>query len=189
MNNKSYVYTYLFTLIAGILLVVLRGRADLFIGIAIIIGILFLVLGVLNLIGSVFLPRERREAGERRSPSLIFVSGGALILGLLMVVVPGFFVRYLVYMFGVILIVCGVVQIMNFSPSRRQLGFSAWWMSAPVLSVAAGVVVIALGADRILSILALLTGVVLIVYSLNGFAGYFNRSMLQKRTRREDVEP
>lgn len=181
MNNKTYVYTYLFTLIGGVLLLVLHSRADLFDGIAIIIGIVFLVLGILNLVGNLFISSEARAAGVRRSPSLIFVSAGAFILGLLMVIVPHFFVAYLVYMFGIILIVCGVMQVMNFTPNRRSLGFSFWWFSTPVLSIIAGVVVICLGADRILNILAILTGIVLIVYSLNGFLGYFSRARLIRR--------
>ena len=180
MNNKNYIYTYLFTLIAGVLLIILHNRAQIFEAISIILGICFLVLGILSLMSSVFISNKAKEAGAKRSPALIIVSAASFILGLLMVVAPNFFVNYLVYAFGVILLICGIIQLCNFMPHMGGLGFSKLFLIAPILCMFAGILVFVIGAEKILNSLALLTGIVLAVYSINGFIGYFNRRKLAK---------
>lgn len=175
MNNKTYIYTYLFTLLGGILLVILHNRAQLFDAISILVGIAFLTIGLLTMMSALFLSSAQRAAGMKRSPGLIVVSAAALILGLLMTIVPSFFVHYLVYAFGIIMIICGVIQIYNFLPGMKTIGLSGLFLAMPVISIAIGVGVIVVGAEKILDIMALLTGIVLIVYSINGFVGYFNR--------------
>lgn len=138
MNNKSFIYTYLFTLIGGVLLLILHGRDKIFEGMCIILGVGFLVLGILSLLSAVFISDKARAAGAKRSPALIIVSGASFILGLLMVLVPAFFVSYLVYAMGVLLVLCGVIQLCNFMPNMRGLGFSGYFLVAPVLSLFAG---------------------------------------------------
>ncbi len=78
MNNKSYLVTYLITLVGGIALVVLNGRARLFDAIAVLIGIIFLVLGVVSLLGSFRLTKADKAAGRKPSVSLAVASAGAL---------------------------------------------------------------------------------------------------------------
>jgi len=180
MNNKSYIYTYLFTLIGGLLLIILHQRAQIFEAICIVLGIGFLTLGLLSLMSAVFISNKARAAGAKRSPALIIVSAASLILGLLMVIVPGFFVNYLVYALGLLLLVCGVIQLCNFMPGMSGLGFSRLFIIAPSLSVLAGILVFVIGADKILDSLALVTGIMLTIYSINGFVGYFKRRNLAK---------
>lgn len=180
MNNKSYIYTYLFTLIGGLLLIILHQRAQIFEAICIVIGIGFLILGLLSLMSAVFISNKARAAGTKRSPALITVSSASLILGLLMVIVPGFFVNYLVYALGLLLLICGVIQLCNFMPGMSGLGLSRLYIIAPSLSIVAGLLVFIIGADKILDSLALVTGIVLTIYSINGFAGYFKRRKLAK---------
>lgn len=179
-NNKTYIYTYLFTLIGGVLLVILHNRAQLFDAISIIVGIAFLTVGLLTMLSSLFISTKQREAGVKRSPGLIIVSFASLILGLLMVIVPSFFVHYLVYAFGIIMILCGVIQLYNFMPGMKSLKFNMLFLAIPVLSIAAGLTVIVMGAAKVLDVMALLTGIVLIIYSINGFTGYFRRIKLSR---------
>lgn len=187
MNNKSFVYTYLFTLIGGVLLIILHDREKIFEAMCIIIGIGFLVLGVLSMLSAVFISKKAVSAGVKRSPALIAVSGASLILGLLMVIVPEFFVHYLVYAMGVLLVVCGVIQLCNFMPEMRGLGFSGFFLAAPVICLAAGMLVFVIGAEKILDVLALMTGIVLVIYSINGFMGYFKRrSLVGRQAARRD---
>lgn len=176
MNNKTYLYSYILTLIGGILLVALHGRAGLFNAITVTVGVLLLVPGVLAFIRAAFPSRTARMAGARPSVPMIAVSLASVVLGVMLVAVPEMFTHFIVYAFGILMIVCGVVQFLNFSPSRRSLGFPWWYMAAPALCICIGVVVMVLGAAQVLDILAMLTGIVLIVYSLNGFIGYYERS-------------
>lgn len=188
MNNKSFIYTYLFTLIGGVLLIILHGRDKIFEGMCIILGIGFLVLGVLSLLSAIFISNKARAAGAKRSPALIIVSGASFILGLLMVIVPDFFVQYLVYAMGVLLVLCGVIQLCNFMPNIRGLGFSGLFLAAPIACLATGILIFVIGAEKILNVLALLTGIVLVVYSVNGFLGYFKRRALAK-TLANKIDP
>lgn len=175
MRNKNYIYTYLFTLIGGVLLIILHNRSQIFEAISIILGIGFMVVGILSLMSAVFISEKARAAGVKRSPVLIIVSGASLVLGTLMVVAPSFFIDYLVYTLGFIMILCGLIQLCNFMPRMSLLRFSWVFLIVPCLSLLAGLVVFTVGAEEIKDMLALLTGIVLTVYSVNGFIGYFNR--------------
>lgn len=180
MNNKSYVYTYLFTLIAAVLLIILHNRDKFFEGMCIVIGVGFLVLGVLSILSAVFISDKAKANGVKRSPTQIAVSAASFILGLLMVIVPAFFVNYLVYSLGILLIICGIIQLSNFMPNMGGLGFNWGFLVAPALSMLLGVLIFAIGAEKILNSLALVTGIVLLIYSVNGFVGYFKRRSLIK---------
>ena len=179
MNNKTYLLTYLFTLLGGVLLVCLKGRGELFSGISIVLGVVFLLIGVLTMVGNLSLSKTAREAGMKTSPAVILVSVASMVLGLIMVLEPGVFVKYVIYLIGLLLILCGVVQLFNFLPSMRRLGFSWYFLPMPIVSIGVGITVMVLGPE-VANILALLTGIVMIVYSINGFAGYFYRMNLIK---------
>lgn len=181
MNNKNYIYTYLFTLIGGVLLIILHSRKQIFEAMCIIIGVAFLVVGILSILSAVFISSKARQAGAKRSPALIIVSGASFILGLLMVIVPTFFVNYLVYTMGILMFLCGIIQLMNFMPGLGSLGFSYYFLIMPALSILTGILVFVIGADKILNSLALVTGIVLTLYSINGFIGYFKRRSLVKK--------
>ena len=176
MNNKSYLYSYLLTLIGGVVLVIMRGRANLFEAITIIVGILFLIPGLMSLIRVIFPPKAAKLAGEKPSVGLIIVAAAAIIFGILLIAAPHLFVNFIVYAFGALLIICGVVQLLNFIPSMGNLGFPKWYLATPVLSLCIGILIMIIGAEKILDVLALVTGIVLIVYGLNGLAGYIDRS-------------
>lgn len=188
MNNKSFIYTYLFTLIGGVLLIILHNRGQIWEALSIVLGIGFLVLGILSLLSAVFISSKARAVGAKRSPALIIVSGASFILGLLMVIAPKFFVDYLVYAMGVLLVLCGVIQLCNFMPNMRGLGFSGFFLAAPVACLATGILIFVIGAEKIRDVLALVTGIVLVIYSLNGFLGYFKRRALAK-TLANKIDP
>lgn len=181
MNNKTYLYTYLFTLIGGVLLVVLQDRAGLFDAITVLVGILFLVPGLLSFLRAFFPSKAAVMAGEKRSTALIIVSVAAVVFGLLLIVVPELFNHFIVYAFGILMMLTGLMQLFNFMPSMRSLGFPWWYLATPLLCMCIGVVIMVLGPGRVLDILALLTGIVLIVYSINGLTGYFDRSSRVKK--------
>lgn len=188
MNNKTYLLTYLITFIGGVLLVVLNSRERLFEALAIIVGIVFLVLGLVSFIGSLNLGRAARQAGAKPNPLFSIVSAGAFALGLLMVIMPDFFVKYLVYAIGVVLIFFGGMQLYNFIPGMRSYGLSGYFLSVPVLSVVAGAVIMILGPDKVLNFLALLCGIVMLVYSLNGLVGYYALNSRMKTKGKDGSE-
>lgn len=187
MKNKNFIYTYLFTLIGGVLLIILNNRSGIFEAMSIVLGIGFLVIGILSLISAVFISDKAREVGIKRSPALIIVSGASLILGLLMVITPTFFVNYLIYTIALLMILVGIIQLCNFMPSRSAIGLSPYFMIVPSLSILAGIIVFCVRAEVIKDCLALMTGIVLTVYSINGFVGYFSHRSLYKTKGGDDV--
>lgn len=189
MNKKSNLLTYLITLACGIALIVLNGREKLFDAIAILIGIVFLLLGAVSLIGALHLRKSEKQAGIRPNVPLIVVSAGALALGLLMVIIPTFFVHYLVYAIGVVLVLCGAIQLANLIPGMRTFGLSGFYLSAPVICILAGIVIMILGPAKILDFLAILAGIVMVVYSLNGLVatGVLSSKMHGNKTGEREV--
>lgn len=187
MNNKTYLYTYLFTLIAGVLLILLKDRSDIFTAISIVVGVLFLVIGVLTMIGNLKLSKAQKAAGMKSNPWQILASGASIILGLMMVIKPDLFVHLVVYALGVVLILCGIIQLANFLPQYRSLRFDWYFLIVPVLAIGFGVTVFVLGAAKIADLMALITGITLTVYSINGFLGYARRGSLARRVTNPGV--
>jgi len=181
MNNNAYLYTYILTLIGGILLVVLEDRAGLFDAITILVGVMFLVPGVLTFLKATFPTRSARAAGAERQPVLMIVSGAASVFGITLIVAPHLFTNLIVYAFGALLIVCGIMQLTNFGAQRRASGLPGWYLATPALCIAIGIVIIVIGAQKILDMLALTTGIVLIVYGINGLIGYIERARLIRK--------
>ncbi|MCM1318930.1 MAG: DUF308 domain-containing protein [Muribaculaceae bacterium] len=178
MKNKNFIYTYLFTLIGGVLLIILNNRAGIFEAMSIVLGIGFLIIGILSMLSALFISDAAKEAGAKRSPILIIVSGASFLLGLLMVIAPTFFINYLIYSIALLMIIVGIIQLCNFLPQMSSIGMSYYFLIVPCLSMLAGIIVFCVKAEAIKDSLALLTGFVLTVYSINGFIGYFSRRSL-----------
>lgn len=176
MNNTSYLYSYLLSLIGGVLLVILHGRDGLFTAITIIVGILFLLPGLLAVGRGIKGHRGEPTGPSGSEPLMIVVGALAAIFGLLLIITPHLFVNFIFYAFGLLMIIGGVVQLINFSPKHRSLGFSGIFMVVPVLAIIIGVVVIIVGAEKLFAMLAMITGIVMIVYGVNGLIGYADRA-------------
>lgn len=173
--SKSYLYTYILTLIGGIALIVLHGSVNLFEAIVIIIGILFLVPGLITLIKVLFPSKTAKATGSNPGGAAAVLASAASIFGILLIVQPHLFTNFLVYAFGILLILCGIGQLMNFGPSMKELSFPWYFMATPILCIGIGAVIIVLGAENIMSVLSLVTGIVLTVYGINGLIGYTDR--------------
>ncbi len=194
MQQKSILMTYLFALIGGILLSILHSRANLFEGIVIVIGVLFIIPCLYTLFCMLidyfkYKRQKRDNAGETvkvfssaRWLALVPIVGG-ICFGTFLVSQPGFFVAYLIYTFGAVMALCGLVQGGYMIFIIRDFRLSWWWITIPTLAFLAGVAVFVLGAEKIESTVALITGIVLILYSINGFA-----SFLQKESRLRQIQ-
>lgn len=175
MKNTSFLWSYLIALMGGAALVVFNRDVNLFRTIVIIIGIVF-ILATLLMLGGIFFPgKKAKEAGVRVNPVIWGPIIGGGIFGILLVAMPDFFVHYLIYTFGLLLIVCGIIQISDVSSGMRHESLSAWFLAMPLVSVVAGVAVIILGPDKVQDIVVLLTGIILICYGINGIADVFCR--------------
>lgn len=175
MRTKTYLWTYLFILIGGILLIIFHSRANIFEGIIYIIATLFVIPSLISLFNVCHLSKSQKESGVRRPWILLIPTVGALIFGILLFSMPGFFTKYLIYTFGVIMLICGIIQIFFITVGIRLSNSDYWILSIPVLTFACGVAIIVAGPERVSSFVTIFTGIVLTIYSLNGFIGYLLR--------------
>lgn len=188
MKNHSLTILYAISLIAGVLLTIYWQEADIFSWIVIALGILLLIPCVVCLIAA-FVPQKTHNpegpelVKSRRSFAwTMILSGiGGTILGLLMICLPNFFVQYIVYTFGVILIIFSCVQLSFVSPAMRVEKISGWFLAVPVATLAAGVIIICIGQEKIQAAAALITGLILIFYSVNGFVSVIGRRTIDRR--------
>jgi uncharacterized membrane protein HdeD (DUF308 family) len=100
---------------------------------------------------------------------------GGLLFGLFLVTQPLFFVKYLIYTFGAVMFLCGLTQCLFLISAIRYYHVSAWWIVVPVIALLMGTIVFIVGPEKIESIVTLITGIMLILYSINGFISFLQR--------------
>lgn len=184
LRQQSIIMIYLFTLAGGILLTIFHSRSNLFEGIVMSAGVLFLLPCVYMLAGIIWSwisatsgsrsVAYRRELRTMRGLMLFPLLGG-IGFGVLLVSMPGFFVHYIIYTFGIILCLCGLVQTLFLLPGVKYLDVAPWWLIVPVLTICAGVGVFIAGHNVVSSGVALFTGIWLMCYAVNGMFSYVHR--------------
>lgn len=194
MKSRNVLLIYLFALVGGIILMIMHNRAQLFEGIAVAAGILFIVsCSYILLTWIISYSRrcskavshaeelDRRTMRSQQGLMLISVAGG-IAFGILMVCNPAFFVNYLIYTFGVVMILCGLSQLAFTIPGMRLLAVNRWWLLPPLLVITSGVTVFILGPDAVKDIITMLTGIVLTAFGIEGFIGYIYRQSRLRAT-------
>ncbi|MDE5552382.1 MAG: DUF308 domain-containing protein [Muribaculaceae bacterium] len=173
MKERTYLFTYLSSLIVGILLLIYHSDDKLYNGVVIAIGILIGIPSLIMLV-SYLLPRKDKEGNLRPKPWYgIIASAAALGLGIWMVSDAAFFVQISIYTLGVVMILAGVAGMLFTIMAARPAPVQFLWLIVPILSIAAGVTVLVLGPKTIAGSAALITGIVLTVYSVNGFTSLY----------------
>lgn len=182
MKTKPYFLTYLSALIVGVLLLVFTGKADIFRWMVIIIGILFLLPSLWVIISGATGSKKNGVRTEdttdvtggnndaRRSHNVFLTVIGVcgLVFGVILLSMSGFFAQYIVYTLGVVLILCGLAQIVYMAVVSALAGVNRWFYLMPWLTLIAGIVVIFLGPDGVGNIITWLAGVFLVAYAVNG---------------------
>lgn len=161
------IITYIVTLVAGVLFIIFRQDTDIIDTLTLIAALIFIVPGVVNFIMGLR-NSKRTERSFITTFGLMLVSAGAVALGVLMLFIPGFFANYVAITLGILLVLCGIYQLV-WALKGAGRPKERWFVAVPLLVVAAGVVVMILQADGITPLLWIITGSVLIAYSLNGF--------------------
>lgn len=190
MNGSNSLWINFFAFAAGLLLLIFSGETALFSTIVIILGILFIIPCVIGFIISVFPPRDSN--GVRQfNWFTAFSSALGLVFGICLVAVPEFFATAIIYTFGALLILAGLVGIAYLVNAREGAGSSGILYIIPSLIIIAGIVIIVLGRPHILDrIAAIVTGASLLLFSLNGFWAFIrNRSLLRMAANSGDNLP
>lgn len=181
MLKTSYLYYYIAALLAGIALVVFNSTTSIYQIIIFTIGALVFLTSGLMLLTTIFPGKKAKKAGMKPSPFVWGSVAGGIIFGVLLMVMPGFFVDYLIYTFGILLIICGIMQITTISGGMRHLGISGWFLAMPIIAVMLGLVIIISGSQAAQSLIMILTGIALACYGINGIIDYVRRVSLKNK--------
>lgn len=169
MKSTNNIWLNLFALAAGILLLVFANETALFTSIVSIIGILFIVPCAIAFIITV-LPPKNPDGSRTVNWFTVFACSLGLAFGICLVAIPGFFASAIIYTLGGILIIAGLAGIGFLINTRDGAGKSIFLYLIPCLVTITGIVVIILGRPRLLDqAAAIITGVALIIFSVNGF--------------------
>lgn len=167
MKTMNYfVIRSIFALVLGVLLVVWPEVAINYL--VITIGVLFLIPGLVTLIG--YFSRNRKADEETR---IFPVAGvGSLLFGFWLMIMPSFFVNILMYILGFILVLGGIQQIASLVSAKKRTYVPVGFYVIPVLLLVAGIVVL-VNPFSVASAAFMMLGICSIVYGLselfNGF--------------------
>lgn len=148
-------------LIIGVMLVVWPDVAVNYL--VITIGVLFLLPGLLGLFSYFAYAKKRAQQGVRFTFPIVAL--GSALLGLWLIIMPAFFVGILMYVLGVLLVLAGLNQLVNFTAVRSYFSVPVGMYVIPSLVLVAGLVVLFNPFDAA-TVPFVLLGVFSIVYSL-----------------------
>lgn len=124
-------------LIIGIMLVVWPDVAVNYL--VITIGVLFLLPGLLGIFSYALYMRKQAPDGGNSFPVAAL---GSTLFGLWLIVMPAFFVGILMYVLGVLLVLAGLNQLVNFAAARSYMQVPLGVYLIPSLILIAGLTVL-----------------------------------------------
>ncbi|MDE7380619.1 MAG: DUF308 domain-containing protein [Muribaculaceae bacterium] len=172
MKNLTSLLSYIAGLAIGVLLLVFYAEASVLQGIVVALGIL-VALPSLIMIIRLLIPRKTSEGEKIPTPWYgVIVAIVGLAFGLWLLIDPAFFVDITVYTLALVLILSGISGWMFVSQNSRPYGANIWWYCVPFLTILGGIILCILGAAAIGKIANLVTGILLVMYAVNGFASF-----------------
>ena len=165
MKTNYPLIRFLFALVVGLILVIWPNDAANFI--VITIGILFLISGVVSLVG--YTTSRSKKNPAARMP---FEGLGSLLFGLWLVIMPGFFTNIIMFLLGFILILAGIFQIASLTTARKSVRVPGAFYIIPSLVLIAGIVVVFSPNDA-LHTAFLIIGISSLVYALSELINIF----------------
>lgn len=177
MKKILYAGSYLAALVIGVLMLIfnyqtLNSDQPILRGLIIAAGILFIVPGLLLLIGS--LSPKRDENGEiiKRPWYTTVIAILALVWGILLICMPSGFMGNLNITLGVSLIILGIAQISWIIRSKES---TFWRFIIPALVICLGIVTLSVlnhypDAGQSAQWAAIVSGLALVFWGFNGFA-------------------
>lgn len=162
----------LIALVAGVLL--LKYEGAMLKGFTIGLGLMFLVAGVVAIIGWLNLRRQKMTQKSTLESTVLPIAGvGSFFLGLVLaLMLTDKFDIWSLYLVGSSLIIGCLNQVMNLNAARKFGKVDDWYWIAPTVIIAACVVAMVMGLEpanvptKILGVGALIFAIVDLIYSL-----------------------
>lgn len=160
MNSlNSSVLRGLAAILFGVVLIVWPEQSSQYL--VIVIGLFFIIPGLFSLLNYLMSKKEVRAA-----LSFPIEACGSVVLGILLLVFPVFFISILMYLLGILAIIGGVSLIIHLLVKRKRLPLSLWYYVLPVLIVAAGVMILT-NPEKVVEKTFIIFGVVCILFGLS----------------------
>ncbi len=180
-------------LAVGVTLCVMWKRQDILSLIIYLIGGLFLLTGLINLL--VATRRRRKKVAGSGSTSIGTTSGiGGMCIGAAMLLLPAFFEGVIVYALAVVLILAGLWHIYILGYGFSPIKFPGWFYILPIVVIVEGVVILCAGNVRSSAdIVVLMTGIGIAIHGVNsmlelGAAKILNKKMITVSSSSPDYE-
>lgn len=156
MKSKNLTYTGIVALVLGVMLIFMKSAA--ISAVVMVMGVFFLIAAVLNVIFAF---------KNSSSPYVAILTAiGSLALGLWLLFDPEGFTAILVYVFAGLMILEGIYHICLLAFAFKDSSFPFPFYILPILLILAGVVIICIGSERMMSLIVLVTGIALIVHAI-----------------------
>jgi uncharacterized membrane protein HdeD (DUF308 family) len=156
---RSFFFRAICSMVIGILLIVYPDAAMKYLVMA--IGALFIIPGIVSII--LFFTNKPEEG---KKPTFPLVGIGSTLLGVLLLVMPDFFISWLMYLLGAALIIAGAFQIAGLFKMRHYTKVASGLYILPVLVTISGIFILLKPLESA-SIPFIILGVSSIVYGLD----------------------
>lgn len=190
MSNKSNLLISILVLLLGVVFCWLFESPTLSGKILFLGGISFLLPAVISLLGLFFTKKGQNvNAGQKVIQLVCGVAG--VVLGLCVIFMPYFFRSLLGFMFGALLVSGGAWQIYLLTRKSRRSDYAAWTVSAPVVCLVGGVLMISMPwfRDEMNErYLVLCTGIGFVLFGLTGLVISCWRTKEASAARRARLE-
>ena len=133
-----------------------------------VIGAFLIAAGAISFIASY---GDRKAEGQ--SPLLILNGLVSIVFGLILIILPDFFVGIIMFLFGAILLLFGVMQIVNIINVKREIKVPLSVYIVPILVCLCGIVIF-FNPFNSLKAIFIFFGVVLIVYGISEIVSTFS---------------
>lgn len=181
MKMRSKMMANFVILVAGVLLIVFHDRQVLS-TIIVMMGIAFIIPSAVNLV--LMLTRQKGKSSQTQRGMMeramlaygVVASLGGIGLGVWMVVSPETLIGIVVYLFAAMMIIAGLYNVIMLSLGHRPVRFPLWMYIMPVLTVAAGVVILCTDIKSIESTVVLMTGIAVTAFAVNRFFEHYRLS-------------
>jgi uncharacterized membrane protein HdeD (DUF308 family) len=193
MKKATYFIVYTATLVIGVLLLIFSQepmtRTDPVSLRTVVIasGIVYIAIGIISFLFSLRKKETPEGVIKTRPWYLTAMSIAAIFWGILIIVMSRPMTTTLAVTLGISLIIASFAQVIWIAGTTHTSGVSGWWYIIPFCVLGAGIIDITLvndyaNAGKSSSVACILSGILLLCYSLNGFISLKN---LKRRHEKE----
>ena len=188
MKKTSSLITYLAALVIGIILLALHEHVELVKGIVIAMGVLITVPSAIMFFAGFFKGKMNSDRNAYPGWYTVVVACAGLVLGIWMLVMPGFFEAVVPYTLGSVLILLGAAELVYIFLASRPWGPNPLWYCVPVLSITAGFILFFIGPQNFNTWATITAGIVLIVTAVNGLGSLGREAKTDKERKARGIE-